>query len=313
MAHVPALVFVPGSWHKPACYDKVIHLLESEHGITCVPITLPSTQGDPKATFKDDVDAVQAGILSQTKQGRDVIVVAHSYGGLVGASSIRGFAREEPDSNHGLVKAFILIASGFSIAGLSFLDPALGMDLPFFKSNKETGFAELSVSPSKFFYHDLSPYEAQYWVGQLTPQSLKALAEDGQYVYEGWKDVPTWYIGTVEDQGLPVMAQRMLVGMARGQGAVVHHEELQTSHSPFLSQPDEVVRIMMDTVREVGGKAQAEANGRAPADKSESERLVPAFRLFAPLTWIKYGLPLSVGHVIGWAMNAFVAARRLWR
>ena len=55
----PTLVFVPGSWHKPTCYDKIIKILREQHGLKCVAVTLPSTTGDPAATFKDDLDAAR--------------------------------------------------------------------------------------------------------------------------------------------------------------------------------------------------------------------------------------------------------------
>jgi hypothetical protein len=57
MSNPPTLVFIPGAWHQPSCYDKVIKLLEEEHNLKCIAITLPSTTGDPNATFKDDLDA----------------------------------------------------------------------------------------------------------------------------------------------------------------------------------------------------------------------------------------------------------------
>ena len=76
MDDLPALVFVPGSWHKPSCYHKVISIFQDRHNIKCVPVELPSTKGNPEATFKDDIDAAVIAIESETSQGRDVIVIA---------------------------------------------------------------------------------------------------------------------------------------------------------------------------------------------------------------------------------------------
>ncbi|EED12026.1 endonuclease/reverse transcriptase, putative [Talaromyces stipitatus ATCC 10500] len=185
MSNPPTLVFIPGAWNKPRCYDKVIKLLQDEHQLKCVSIALPTTSGDPQATFKDDLDVAREAIASETTQGRNVVVVAHSYGGMVGNSAIKGPPAEE----------------------------------------------------------------AEYWVSQLTTQGLKALFEGREYTYAGWQDVPTWYIGTVEDHGLPVLAQRIIVGMAREMGGSVEHRELPTSHSPFLSQPEATVKIMLDAAK----------------------------------------------------------------
>ncbi|KAK6528987.1 hypothetical protein TWF694_004211 [Orbilia ellipsospora] len=312
----PTLVFIPGSWHKPSCYSKVITLLQDNHHLRCVPVTNPSTTGDPNATFKDDLDAAQAAIAAETTKGRNVIVVAHSYGGIIGSSAIKGFARPKTTSNtntansNGYVVGFILIATGFAFTGLSFMDPFLGRPPPQWVVNKETGFADIVVDARQFFYHDLPRDEGEYWVSQLTPHSLKSLFEGGEYVYAGWQDVPNWYIGTIEDQGLPVVAQRMTVAMAREMGAKVEHRELQTSHSPFLSQPDEVAEIMVEAVESVMGRKLGE---RSSQHVEKSRIAVPAVRIFSPLSWFRFGLPSLFGRMIGRGILTFRFGRRVWR
>lgn len=319
MAETPTLVFIPGSWHKPICYEKIIKLLEDEHSVRCRTVTLPSTLDNPQATFKDDLDAAREVVLSEINEGRDVIVIAHSYGGMVGNSVIKGLARpkgstttssDQPQARKsGYVVALILIASGFTITGFAFMDPLLGLPLPQWVSDKETGYAKLIVDPREFFYHDLPEDEGNYWVSQLTTQSLKALFEGGEYVYAGWYDVPNWYIGTVEDQGLPVVAQRVQVGAVRGQGIVVHHTELQSSHSPFLSMPGEVVEIIMGAVQAVSDPVSSLND----AETSKSQRIItPGSKLSAPTTWFKFGIPLLIGRLLGWTFWGFMPLRRLW-
>ena len=66
-------------------------------------------------------------------------------------------------------------------------------------------------------------------------------------------DVPVWYLGTVEDRGLPVVVQRMQVGMAREMGGKVEHRELRTSHSPFLSRPEETTGLVLEAVESFMG------------------------------------------------------------
>ncbi|KAF3924626.1 hypothetical protein AA313_de0202723 [Arthrobotrys entomopaga] len=321
----PTLVFIPGSWHKPTCYSKVITLLQDNHHLRCVGVTNPSTTGDPNATFKDDLDAAQAAIRAETTKGRNVIVIAHSYGGIIGCSCIKGFARPKSsqpqsssspsspsaNSGDGYVVGLILIASGFAFTGLSFMDPFFGRPPPQWVINEETGFADIVVDARQFFYHDLPRDEGEYWVSQLTPHSLKSLFEGGEYVYAGWQEVPNWYIGTIEDQGLPVVAQRMTVAMAREMGATVEHRELQTSHSPFLSQPDEVAEIMVEAVESVMGRKLGERTGEQQVEKSRIK--VPAVRIFSPLSWFRFGLPYMFGRIIGRGILTFGWGRRVWR
>lgn len=330
MFKFPTLVFVPGAWHRAACYDKVAKILREKHKLKCISVTLPSTTGNPAATFKDDLDAARKAISGETSSGRDVVVVAHSYGGIVGSSAIKGFARPQetavkntpPASKStgaqqtdvsqsptaGSVIGLILIASGHNFTGLSFMDPFFGRPPPSWRINSATGYADIVVSPREMFYHDLPADEAEYWVSLLAPQSLKALFEGGEYTYAGWMDVPSWYIGTIEDRGLPVAMQRMSVGLARGMGASVEHRELQTSHSPFLSQPEETVQIMVEAVEAFTGKPVEDV---VASKKGNNEISLPEPRLLRPFTWYKFGLPLVFGRVLGKCVLVFVWGRRL--
>ncbi|KAI1161750.1 alpha/beta-hydrolase [Nemania serpens] len=325
MSSSPTLVFVHGAWHQPSCYSKITKILQRRHGLKCVSPALPSTTGNPDATFKDDIDVVREAISREVSAGTDVVVIAHSYGGSVGNSAIKGFARlreqwqaasqkasgsrDRPTSATGHVVGLILIASGFTLTGLAFMDPFLGRPPPSWHVNRETGYAEIVMSPREMFYHDLAGDEADYWVSQLTTQSLKSLFEGGEFAYAGWMDVPSFYVGTIEDRGLPVFMQRLTVGMARGMGARVEHRELQTSHSPFLSRPEETAEIIWEAVQAFTGRPVERAQtiiGR------NSEILIPRVRLFQPRTWYKFGLPLAFGHFLGRCYMIFIGVRRLF-
>lgn len=341
ISNLPTLVFIHGSWHQPNCYREVIKPLEA-HGFKCIAASLPSTSGDPNATFKDDIDAARTSIRDETTQGRNVVVIAHSYGGMVGNSAIKGLTRLEshnpnlhthhpgfqtsstcagaslgsdatttalrtpsesqiqPHTEPGSVIGLILIASGFTLTGLAFMDPFFGHPPPSWRANRSTGFADLVVPPAELFYHDLPPSEQEYWVSQLRSQSLKALFEGGEFAYAGWLDVPVWYIGTSQDQGLPVVAQRVNVGMARAMGARVCHVELESSHSPFLSRVGDVVAIVEEAVRgfEKEGRGEEMVRSRAGV-------VMPEVKLWSPGTWFRYGIPLFIGRVVGRGISLF--------
>lgn len=328
MSVLPTLVFVPGAWHRATCYVKVIDALKERHNFRSVAITLPSTTGSPEATFKDDLDTARSAIVTETSQGRDVVVIAHSYGGMVANSAIKGLTQPH-DANsassdqssvsslhsitsqivsQGHVIGLVLIASGFTLTGLSFMDPFFGIPPPAWRVNKATGFADIAASPRQLFYHDLPEDEAEVWVSQLMPQSLKSLFEGGEHAYAGWIHVPVWYIGTIEDRGLPVVVQRMHVGMARGMGAMIEHKELRSSHSPFLSRPKEIVDLLV--------RASAAFTGNAidsmKTEEGGSEPLEPVSSVWQPSSWFKFGLPLATGHVLGRCILLFYGARRIW-
>ena len=325
MPNSPTLVLIPGAWHKPACYDQIIDILQGTYKLKCVAVTLPSTTGNRDATFKNDLDVVREAISKEISQGRDVVVICHSYGGMVGNSAIKGFTKpRDPvvkssakksssvQPSKGYVVGLVLIASGFTLTGLAFMDLFLGHPPPFWRVNKETGYAEFTADTRQLFYHDLPADEGEYWASQLTPQSLKSLFEGGEFAYAGWKDVPVWYLGTTEDQGNPVAAQRINIGFGREMGAHVEHRELPTSHSPFLSRPEETAQILLDAVEAFTGQEVVAAD-KGATKRARDEKSVPAVRLWQPLTWYRYGLPYGFGRLVGRCFMIFGWCRRLWR
>lgn len=100
---LPELVLVPGAWHSPECFNKIINLLEQSH-LKCSTVTLPSTLDNPDATFKDDIDAAQQIIRSITDRGQNVTVIAHLYGGMVGNSALKGLTTSSVD---GIAKSLV--------------------------------------------------------------------------------------------------------------------------------------------------------------------------------------------------------------
>ena len=223
----------------------------------CVPVTLPSATSNPSASFLDDVEAARNAIVAETTAGRDVVVVVHSYGGQVGNSAIKGLARPKQDasssvkddlSSSGHVIGIVMLASGFTMTGISFLDGLGGKPLPSWKADAESGLAIISAEPRRLFYHDLPEEEGSHWVSKLEKQSLKALAKGSEVAYAGWMEVPVWYVATTEDQALPVEARRMFVQMARNAGGDVTLREVESSHSPMLSRPKETVDFILEAV-----------------------------------------------------------------
>ncbi|KAK7424097.1 hypothetical protein QQX98_000707 [Neonectria punicea] len=246
MSSKPTLIFVPGAWHTPETWGKVTSAMKA-HQFKCVSVTLPTTLANPAANFSDDFKAVRDAILAETTQGRNVVLVVHSYGGAVGGSAIHGLAKPQDDAS-GRVIGYFMTATGFTKANSTFLDGFGGKPPPIWYLNPETGFTDIIVDPRELFYHDLPEEEGNYWVGKLQKQSTRALNEGAEDTHEGWKEVPIWYLATVEDKALPVQAQRAYVQDAKDAGGDVTLREIASSHSPMLSKPDETVAVMLEAI-----------------------------------------------------------------
>lgn len=232
----------------------MIHRLQ-EQGYSAYAVTLPSTSGDPKASLLDDIEAVKTVVMSQIERGHNVIIAVHSYGGFVGESAMKSLpTRRNPSSEsvYGKVIGLALMGTGFTQAGLSFIDGLGGKPPPFWRANTQSGFAELIGDTTALFYHDLPAKEGELWAKRLLPQSLKSLFEGGEHVYTGWKDVPVWYLITLEDRGLPVEAARWMATNARREGADVTVREISSGHCPMLSMPKQTVEFLLEAAKALG-------------------------------------------------------------
>jgi len=252
MSQKPTLILVPGAWHSPDTWNKVTSLLNTQQYKT-VSVTLPSTLSDPSSTFSDDIKAVRDPIVAETTKGRDVVVVVHSYGGAVGSSAVRGLTRLKQDvaspkeASSGHVIGIIMIASGFVVTGVGFLEGLGGKPPPLWTLDP-SGFAVLVGDPRELFYHDLPIEEGSDWVGRLKQQASGPMTEGGKYYYSGWKDVPVWYLVTMDDKVHPIPIQRFFVQAAKDAGADVTMRDIYSSHSPMLSKPNETVDLILEAV-----------------------------------------------------------------
>ena len=70
--------------------------------------------------------------------------------------------------------------------------------------------------------------------------------DGGEYAYSYRKDVPVSFLATAEDRAFPVQVQRMFVQGAKDAGADVTLREIEGSHSPMLSRPEETVDFILE-------------------------------------------------------------------
>lgn len=127
----PAILLIPGAWHQGEAWKPVTNILQ-EQGYYVEPVTLPSAGGPPSTSVADDAAYIRGNHLeSLVAQGREVIIVMHSYGGVPGTESVKGFARKDiaAQGKPGGVIALVYTAA-FMIAGGQTLAESLPSDSP---------------------------------------------------------------------------------------------------------------------------------------------------------------------------------------
>jgi pimeloyl-ACP methyl ester carboxylesterase len=115
----PTIIIIPGSFSPLFFYTPVIADLES-HGYTVHGIELETVGRREKAPgMYDDAAAVAALVSRLADAGEDVVLVAHSYGGLVACEAAKGLAKSEraKDGKHGGIVRIVFMAAVVAAVG----------------------------------------------------------------------------------------------------------------------------------------------------------------------------------------------------
>ena len=222
----PAIVLVHGAWHGAWCWQRVVPLLTSRHFVVRT-VELPSVGAGPDVTvgLEDDGAAVRA-VMDEV--GGPVLLCGHSYGGMVISHA---------SSRHPRVTKLVYLCAFVSESGESLVAIGQGRLAPWVQVLDGGLTLPDPTQAAELFYSDCDA-ETQVWaVGKLRPQCAAPFS-DG-VPHPGWKDIPSTYVICSDDRAMLPGWQRNL--FAPRLDKVV---ELNSSHSPFLSQPSALADVL---------------------------------------------------------------------
>jgi pimeloyl-ACP methyl ester carboxylesterase len=188
---------------------------------------------NPTITLADDVAATKRILATQSGP---VILVAHSYGGVVitetgsdprvaGLVYVTAFAPDKGESVSSLIK-----------------DPPPGAPVPPILPPQD-GY--LFLDKAKFpasFAADVDSQKAAFMADSQVPWGVDAL--NGAVSEPAWKTKPSWYLVATDDKMIPPEAQRF---MAKRAGSTV--TEVAGSHAVYVSQPNAVAAFIEEASR----------------------------------------------------------------
>lgn len=228
----PAIVLVHGGFVDGSGWEGVYKILKKDgYSVAIVQ--------NPTISLADDVAATKRVMHAQN---RPVILVGHSYGGVViteagndpgvaGLVYIAAFAPDKGESVSTLIK-----------------DPPPGAPVPPILPPQD-GY--LLLDKAKFvnsFAADVDTDKAAFMADSQEPWGVEAL--NGAVSNPAWKIKPSWYLVATDDKMIPPPAQRL---MSKRAGSTV--VEVAGSHAVYVSQPNVVATLIEEAAKGVKARA----------------------------------------------------------
>ncbi|KAM0245551.1 hypothetical protein ACHAP5_005358 [Fusarium lateritium] len=238
MSTNPTIVFAPGAWHTADCYDLVRNELQAK-GWSTEAVDYPSVGAEPPTKgLADDVSAVRTVVERLVNEGKNVMIVVHSYGGLVGALAVEGlgYKQRAKEGKTGGVIQLVYLSAFVMPKDQSILGVLGGQYLPWMRVEGDYVYAD---TPEKIFYHDLEAEAQSKAIAGLKHQSRRVYVDT--VTYEPWHDVPCFFIYCDDDQAIALPIQQHLASMLGPDAGSFH---IASSHSPFLSKPQETIEAL---------------------------------------------------------------------
>ncbi|ETS76659.1 hypothetical protein PFICI_12046 [Pestalotiopsis fici W106-1] len=239
----PVFLLVCGGWHPPAAYDRLKEQLEGRgYEYYCPKLSSlgPEASG---VTYQADVEVIRQTALPLFEQGKEVVLVAHSAGGVPAVVATQGLeiSQRLAKGDKGGFKQIVFIAAVvIPVRGSDTLQtlggswhPAQGGVEPYTKNN----LMKLPKGAEKGLYSDLPDKESEKYYQLFQPQSQDAFETPVDYIAAD-VTIPMTYIVTEQDAVFPAAGQRAILAAASVPGIRV--ESIEAGHNPFASRPEEL-------------------------------------------------------------------------
>jgi len=220
---------VHGAWHGAWCWDPLVGELEAR-GHRAVAPELPSD--DPGASLADYAAAV-ADSLADVEG--DAVIVGHSLGGL----TIPLVPQLRP------VAALVFVAAFVPRPGVSaqeeFQTGGFRLAPGFDAGRTVDDLGRSRLDPEKAaaeLFHDLDPDAALAAAARLRPQAQRPQQEP--HPLQSWPEVSSYFIHCARDRSHTREFDQSHARERLGVGLL----EIDSGHSPFLSNPRELAAIL---------------------------------------------------------------------
>ncbi|WP_394554963.1 alpha/beta fold hydrolase [Agromyces sp. MMS24-JH15] len=242
----PQVVLVHGAFAESASWDGVIERLHAE-GVTATAVA------NPLRSLAGDAQAVRDAIAPIAAAEGPVVLVGHSYGGLV---------ISEASAGNDQVAALVYVAAftpdtGDSAFALSASEPGSTLGEAIEPHPIAGGGVEFVIQRAKFheqFAADVDQKTAGLMGATQRPVTQAALTDPVLATEPGWATLPSWHVWGELDRNIPAAVTRNGAERANARFA---QEIAGASHAVAVSEPDAVAAVILLAVRSASAERAA--------------------------------------------------------
>jgi len=231
-------ILIHGAYHGAWCWDKVVPILKDK-GHSAIALDLPGSGKDKTPISQVTLDCYTQKIFKVLDiQPEPVILVGHSLGGL----SITQAAEYRPDKIKILVylTAFLL-QDGQSRLSVRDQDPeSLTPKNTIYSEDKTYSIVNPEGAKANFCA-DCSEKDIAIAKSLLCSQAIAPIATPMHITQKNFGRIPRVYIQCLQDKAISPSMQKKMYTASPCQKVI----SLNTSHSPFLSAPIELVAHLL--------------------------------------------------------------------
>lgn len=248
-------LIVGGSFSTTPAYEPLRDLLRS-HGYEADIIqTLSANDGtrQPPATTDEDAAHIRAAVLAaldDPSQPRDVVLMAHSYGGVPVSSSLRGLSRADRGPAATAVRGVAFVAAfvlpeGASLRGYMNEAGALDAIGDEVRLGVPGGYMpKFDPALAPMMFPDVPGEQGTRLMELMTSHSSASF--DGPVTYEAWMDIPSVLVIPENDITIrTVLMEKMFADAVAKGGKITRVLVEGAGHAVPFAKPDVAVNVLL--------------------------------------------------------------------
>ncbi|KAF2211234.1 hypothetical protein CERZMDRAFT_98548 [Cercospora zeae-maydis SCOH1-5] len=239
-----SIVVAHGAFHTSWHYQIFVQAVQKHTKIdrVLVPQQTSSGPSPPDDCFDIDVKLLHSTISTELREGRDVLLVCHSYGAIPGCEALADLPLCKPGET-GKVLGVVFVSAFVTEAGQSLITAKMGGRASWVKVD---GPLSHVINPIPTLYNTSPPSLTPSLVSHLVPQASSSFMTTTKH--DLWKFYPCVYVRCLSDRAMLLDEQDFFIERLKRFWPDTRIRELDADHVPFASVPEKLAEMMEEVV-----------------------------------------------------------------